>query len=94
MNSSSRHGYKTAANIDNMMDRLGIDVGCRVVPRFGLLFSCALRNCGSCMRRSACTEWLATEHAVFGPPNFCPNFDLLWELLCDSGIDPRTYSGR
>jgi hypothetical protein len=38
MKSSSRLGCKTSANIDNMMERLGIDAGYRVVPRFGLFF--------------------------------------------------------
>ena len=80
-------GKETAANIGKMMERLGIDQGYRVVPRFGLLFCCALRNCGSCPQRKACTEWLAADHdRSFRPPQFCPNFDLLWELLCDSGI--------
>ena len=31
----ARHAM--APNIDNMMERLGIDAGFRVVPRFGLL---------------------------------------------------------
>lgn len=39
MKSSSRPKFTTAANIDNMMERLGIDGGCCVVPRFSLLFS-------------------------------------------------------
>jgi hypothetical protein len=64
MNTLRPPGDKSAANIDNMMERLGIDPGCRVVPRFGLLFSCALRNCGSCTRRKACTEWLANDHGL------------------------------
>ena len=95
MNLLSRPGNKTAANIDNMMEGLGIDLGYRVVPRFGLLFSCALRNCSSCTRRTACTEWLTKDrHFASGPPQFCPNFDPLWELLCDSGIGHRTHSIR
>jgi hypothetical protein len=90
MNLLSPPGNKTAANIDNMMERLGIDLGYRVVPRFGLLFACALRNCGSCTRHKACTEWLANGHDfAIGPPQFCRNFDLLSELLCDPGIGHR-----
>jgi hypothetical protein len=95
MNSLSPSGKKTAAHIDNMMERLGIDLGYRVVPRFGLLFSCALRNCASCTRRKACTEWLTNNHdLVFRPPQFCLNVDLLSELLCDPGIGRRPQSIR
>jgi hypothetical protein len=76
-----------ATNIDTMMERLGIDVGSRVTPRFDLLFSCALRNCGSCTAHKACSQWLATEHnSLAGPPKFCPNFDLLTELFFDPGV--------
>lgn len=92
MGSSSLLGCRTAPNIDNMMERLGIDLGFRVVPRFGLLFSCALRNCGSCTARKACADWLAQGHdALSGPPKFCPNADLLSELLYDSAIGHRTH---
>jgi hypothetical protein len=85
MKSSSRPGY--AINIDMMMERLGIDVGSRAVPRFGLLLSCALRNCSSCTARDACSRWLAHEHdPLTGPPKFCPNFDLLSELFYDPAV--------
>jgi hypothetical protein len=61
------------ATVDNMMRRLGIDVGCRV-PRYGLLYCCALRNCGSCAARAERSEWLAKEDdAAFGPLKFCAN---------------------
>lgn len=95
MTSSSRLGCKTAANICNMMERLGIDEGCRVDPRFGLLFSCALRNCRSCTACDACSEWLANGHDDQSwPPKFCLNFDLLSELLRAPGIGNRTHSAR
>jgi len=85
MSSSTRPGHTTAANIDPMMERLGIDLGFRVVPRFGLLFACALRNCRSCTARSACADWLTQDRgAQLGPPKFCPNADLWSELLYDS----------
>jgi hypothetical protein len=91
MNSGCLRGASTAANIDNMMARLGIDPGFRVVPRFGLLFACALRNCASCTARSACADWLGRDHhALLAAPKFCPNADLLSELLCDSSIGRRS----
>jgi hypothetical protein len=90
MNSGCLLGSSTAPNIDNMMARLRIDPGFRVVPRFGLLFACALRNCGSCRARQACAEWLAQDHdARLAAPRFCPNADLFSELLCDSSIGHR-----
>ena len=95
MGNSSRAGRATAASIDNMMERLGIDPGFRVAPRFGLLFCCALRNCGSCAARDACGEWLGKDHdAGLGPPKFCPNSDLLSELLYDPAIGHRTHCAR
>ena len=79
-----------APNIDNMMERLGIDAGFRVVPRFGLLFTSALRNCRCCGAREACAQWLARDHDTrFGAPKFCPNADLLSELLCDCSSGHR-----
>jgi hypothetical protein len=82
-------------NIDNMMERLGIDVGCKVTPRFELLFACALRNCASCTARTTCTEWLVKERdPLVGPPKFCPNFDLLSELFYDPAVGRRSCSRR
>jgi hypothetical protein len=92
MSSSSHAGYATPVNIDRMMEHLGIDVGCSVAPRFGLLVSCTQRSCSSCTARKACTEWLAKDaDASFGPPKFCPNFDLLWELFYDSAAGHHTH---
>ena len=91
MSSASLAKRATAPNIDNMMERLGIDAGFRVVPRFGLLFACALRNCRCCPAREACADWLTQDHeTLFGAPKFCPNADLLSELLCDCSSGHRT----
>jgi len=93
MSPSSGPKSTTAANFDNMMERLGIDGVCCVVPRFSLLFSCALRNCGSCTAREMCTEWLAKDHNDrLAPPKFCPNFDLLSELSYDPAVGHHTPS--
>ena len=87
MSSSSHAARVPAANVDIMMDRLGIDQGCRVAPRFGLTFCCALRICSTCTAGDACAQWLASEPARLpGPPAFCPNVDLLWELVCDRAV--------
>jgi hypothetical protein len=93
MNSSHPPESMTAPNVDQMMERLGIDPGFREVPRFGLLFCCALRNCGCCAERQACANWLAQDRdAPLGAPKFCPNADLLSELLYDSSIGHRPLS--
>ena len=93
MGSSNHERYATTTNIDRMMERLGIDVGCQVAPRFGLLFSCAERNCATCRARERCTAWLAQDAgAQVAPPRFCPSFDLLWELFYDSGVGYHTHS--
>ena len=40
------------------------------------------RTCARCAASAECTEWLAeTRASAVGPPRFCPNADLLWELL-------------
>ncbi len=92
MSSSNRSGRTTAAKFDKMMERLGIDPGYILAPRLGLAFSCALRTCRSCTACEECAEWLARDpEAVFSPPKFCPNADLLWEFLCDRAIGRRAH---
>jgi hypothetical protein len=73
--------------IGEMIGRLGIDMAYAALPRYGLAFSSALRACNSCTARAQCAQWLAkTRDTAFGPPKFCANADLLWELLCDPTI--------
>jgi hypothetical protein len=87
MSYSSNSDPMISENIGKMMGRLGIDMAYAVLPRYGLVFSLALRICNSCTARAACTQWLAkTGDHAFGPPKFCPGVDLLWELLCDPAI--------
>jgi Family of unknown function (DUF6455) len=91
MSASRRAGFPTAANVDDMMERLGIDQGCRVDPHFGLTLCCVLRTCRACTARETCVAWLARHpEPLFGPPDFCPNVDLLWELVCDRAVGRRT----
>jgi hypothetical protein len=66
------------------------DQGYRVTPLFGPAFSRAIRNCTCCAVRDACGDWLAKHtDTVMTPPNFCPNSDLLWDLLCDPAVGNR-----
>jgi hypothetical protein len=66
-----------------MLERLGIELGAGVVPRYGLMYTSAVRTCRNCGSVRACTEWLgATSATDVAPvaPGFCPNADLLFEL--------------
>ena len=85
--SLSRGRLGAAVNIGRMMERLGIDPAYGVLPRYGVIFSSAWRTCRRCAGSAECTKWLAeTRASAVGPPRFCPNADLLWELLCDPAV--------
>jgi hypothetical protein len=80
------------ATIDNMMRRLGIDVGCRVVPRVRpalRLRAGQLRfPCGACgmlgLAREEGRRRIRTAEILREP-------DLLSELLCDPAIGRRLH---
>jgi len=79
--------FGAAVNIGRMMERLGIDPAYGVLPSYGVIFSSAWRTCRRCAASAECTKWLAeTRASAVGPPRFCPNADLLWELLCDPAV--------
>ena len=83
MSPPDRSGDRCAA-----MERLG---SYSVMPKFGLMFSSALRNCTSCIAREACFRWSAKRSGTPAvPPEFCRNRDLLSELLCDAAIGHRS----
>ncbi len=93
MGTSNRPGHRPGANIDRMMDRLGIDGRCSVAPEFGLAFSCALRSCSVCVAHEKCADWLAQESGLLSaPPDFCPNLAVLWDLLCDPAFGYHAHS--
>jgi hypothetical protein len=73
-----------AINLYELTDRLGIDGGWAVSPRFALVHCCALRNCRQCHDAAACIAWLeAPPVRPMVPPSGCPNADLFVELLYD-----------
>jgi hypothetical protein len=41
-----------------MLERLGIELGAGVIPRYGLMYVSAVRNCRSCDAVPACAAWL------------------------------------
>jgi hypothetical protein len=92
MSSLSSAEPMASANIGKMMERLDIDMAYAALPRYGLVFSSAMRACNSCTAHAACNQWLAKPRdRAFGPPKFCPGVDLLWELLCDPAIGHRPH---
>jgi hypothetical protein len=71
------------ANAYKMMERLGIEWGDGVIPRFGLAFSAAVRNCKTCKSVPACTAWLADAASTSVAPVFCRSADIFFELVVD-----------
>lgn len=71
-------------NICEMMSRLGIEPGGRVVPRLSLRYATAFRHCKACPSKQACREWLdSMPTSVALAPRFCPNTDIFFELQVD-----------
>ncbi|MGA8999227.1 MAG: DUF6455 family protein [Pseudolabrys sp.] len=64
-----------------MMERVGIDPGVRVVPRLSLSYLTAFHRCHSCPSKLTCRAWLNNTHTpVTFAPRFCPNADIFFEL--------------
>jgi hypothetical protein len=64
-----------------MMKHLGIDLAGGILPRSSLRYAAVFRQCGACMSKGACREWLGHPPAgVKLPPRFCPSADILFEL--------------
>jgi len=67
-----------------MMERLGIEPGGGIVPRFSLTYATALHRCETCRATQACRDWLDRLPAPASfAPRFCPNADIFFELQVD-----------
>ena len=67
--------------ISEMMQRLGLDPGGGVVPRFGLSYATARHCCEACVTKRDCRQWLdRMPSSVPFAPRFCPCADVLFEL--------------
>jgi hypothetical protein len=73
-----------------MLERLGLELGAGVIPRYGLMYVSAARNCRSCGAAPACTEWLHAASSTAVAPGFCPNRDILLELAYAQSIRRNT----
>ena len=73
--------------IREMMERLGIELGGGVLPKFSLSYATALHRCESCPSKCACRKWLdsMSDSVSFAPP-FCPNVDIFFELQVDQHV--------
>ena len=76
------------ANVYEMMEHLGIEVGAGVVPRIGLMYASAVRTCHKCESIDACTKWLGAASLTSVAPDFCPNADIFFELMVDGQTVP------
>ena len=63
-------------HVYKMLERLGIELGAGVIPRYGLMDISANRNCGSRGAASASTERLGAASSPAVAPEFCPNHDI------------------
>jgi Family of unknown function (DUF6455) len=63
-----------------MLERLGIELGAGVIPRYGLMYVAAVWNCRSCGAVPACTAWLGAASSTCVAPDFCPSRDIFLEL--------------
>jgi len=77
-----------------MMERLGIEPGAGVVPRLGLRYATAFHRCRSCPVKQDCHAWLQSAAGPMLPPDFCPNADILFELVCDEAAAIRRAADR
>ena len=89
MAAADKCDYKPAC-INEMMKRLGIEVGGGILPRHSLTYAAARHRCELCRTPDACREWLKTApEAVNFAPKFCPNGDILFELQFDQLVVPH-----
>jgi Family of unknown function (DUF6455) len=72
-----------------MLERLGIELGAGVIPRYGLMYASAIRTCQRCGSVHACAAWLGSASANCIAPDFCPNADIFLELELEGQTVPR-----
>jgi Family of unknown function (DUF6455) len=77
---SSENSDLRELQVYKMMERLGIELGAGVIPRYGLMYISAVRNCRSCGAVPPCNEWLGAASSPQIAPGFCPNRDIFLEL--------------
>jgi hypothetical protein len=77
---SPEKGDLRELEVYKMLERLGIELGAGVIPRYGLMYVSAVRNCRSCDAASACAAWLGAASSTSVAPDFCSSRDIFLEL--------------
>jgi len=67
-----------------ILERLRVELGPGVIPRYGLMDISAVRNCRSCGAASACTERLAAASSPAVAPDFCRDRDILLDAYAQT----------
>jgi Family of unknown function (DUF6455) len=86
---SSENSDVRELQVYKMMERLGIELGAGVIPRYGLMYASAVRACRTCGSVHACAAWLGSAPASCIAPEFCPNADIFVELELEGQTVPR-----
>lgn len=73
-------------HLTEMLENLGVDLGASVVPRVGNALVSVSDTCEKCGVLGACRAFLAegSEHEC--APAFCPNADILAELMAEPSL--------
>ena len=74
---TSEKGELRELQVYKMLERLGIELGAGVIPRYGLMDISTVRNRRSCGAASPCTEYLGAASSPAVGRDFCPNHDIL-----------------
>jgi len=88
-------GRPAEATLVKMLQRLDIDPAVCVHPRTDFWLACARRNCRTCQAKDECRGALAASPpAPVAFARFCPNAEILQDLLHEAGwgrtsADPR-----
>lgn len=78
-----------AANIGEMMERMGIECGDEIEDYFGPTLNAVIRTCQLCRSGRLCSDWLARAPvSVPHAPAFCPYADRLDCLALDQAVMP------
>jgi hypothetical protein len=72
--------------LTDVLESLGVDLGNNVVPRLGNILVSACNTCGSCGVLSACRDWIESGANRDSAPDFCPNADILAEVMSEPSL--------
>ena len=94
MTSSHVSEHRPACSYE-MMERLGIEAGGGVLPRYSLTYATAIHQCQQCKTPEACRDWLerAPSSLKFAP-SFCANADIFFELQIEQPRTPRSEDSK